>query len=84
MGQVRECHWWRAAEYGLLEDWFFEETRAYLTARFRQSLPGQFAAALTPPSGERSAHAALLDETQAVGRASSTDPNDYTDEHGCI
>lgn len=68
-------------EYGLLEDWFFEETRAYLRARFRQSLPGQFAAALTPVSGERSAHAALLDETRRLAQASSTDPNDYMDEH---
>ena len=27
---------------GLLEDWYFEETRAYLQARFRQALPGRF------------------------------------------
>lgn len=67
-------------EYGLLEDWFFEETRAYLTARFRQSLPGQFAAALTPPSGEVSAHAALLGETRRLADESSTDLNDYRDE----
>ena len=68
------------AEYGLLEDWFFEETRAYLTARFRQSLPGLFAAALTPPSGEGGAHAALLEETRRLADESSTDLNDYLDE----
>lgn len=68
------------AEYGLLEDWFFEETRAYLTARFRQSLPGLFAAALTPPSGKGRAHAALLEETRRLADESSIDLNDYTDE----
>lgn len=68
------------AEYGLLEDWFFEETRAYLMARFQQSLPGLFAAALTPPSGGGGAHAALLEETRRLADESSTDLNDYTDE----
>ena len=68
----------RSADYGLLEDWFFEETRAYLRARFRQSLPAQFAAALTPPSGSGGAHAALAEELRKLAGKSSTDLKDYS------
>lgn len=67
------------SEYGLLEDWFFEETREYLRARLRQSLPGQFAAALTLSCEEGSAHAAVLEETRRLAGESSTDLNDYMD-----
>lgn len=67
-----------SAEYGLLEDWFFEETRFYLQARLRQSLPVQFAAALTPPAGRARIQAALAEEVRRLADESSTDPSDYS------
>ncbi len=71
-----------SADYGLLEDWFFEEARFYLQARLRQSLPGQFAAALTPPAGGGRGHAALAEEVRRLANESSTDPNDYSVKPG--
>ncbi len=67
-------------DYVLLEDWFFEETKIYLRARFRQSLPGQFAVALTSPPADGRDHAALAGEVRRLGSEASTEPNDYSDE----
>lgn len=65
-----------STDYGRLEDWFFDETAAYLRARFRQSLPGQFAAALTPGWSENHG-AALRDEIRAQASGASTTVGDY-------
>ncbi|SEN21564.1 hypothetical protein E3O25_02815 [Cryobacterium sp. TMT1-3] len=67
-----------SSEYGLLEDWFFEETRIYLQARLRQSLPGQFAVALMPSSSDRSSYDSAADEVRRLVTTSSTDLNDYS------
>lgn len=67
-----------SSEYGLLEDWFFEETRIYLLARLRQSLPGHFAAALNPHSSDLRRHDPLADEVHRLIDESSTDLNDYS------
>lgn len=75
-----EDYFYSSAGYGLLEDWFFEETQAYLTARFRQSLPAQFIAALMPASGDRGVQAALAEEVRRLAGESSTDLNDYVEE----
>lgn len=66
-----------SSEYGLPEDWFFEEGRLYLHAKFRQSLPAQFAAALTPPEEGRPTYDALVDEVRTLANTSSVDPADY-------
>ncbi|MFZ3415144.1 hypothetical protein [Arthrobacter sp. 3Tela_A] len=65
-------------EYGILEDYFFEETRIYLQARFRQSLPGQFAAALIASSNAGASDVAFAAAVRAMAAASSTDPKDYS------
>lgn len=67
-----------SADHGLLEDWYFEETRAYLQARFRQALPGLFAVALTPVAADGSGHAALAAEVRRMAEEASTDPKDYS------
>ena len=66
------------SEYGLLEDWFFEETRIYLIARFRRSLPGLFAAALTTRFDVGSEHIPLADAVRRMASEASTDANDYS------
>lgn len=68
--------------YGILEDWFFEETRLFLQARFRQSLPGQFAAALAPTATHTSGHAAIAAEVRRLAASASTDPHDYLPPQG--
>lgn len=77
LDQTRESPNEGRTEYGLLEDWFFEETKDYLMARFRQTLPGQFAAALTPASGDGDAHVAIAEETRRMAVESSVDLGDY-------
>lgn len=66
--------------YGLLEDWFFEETRDYLQVRLRQSLPGQFAAALVAASADGDGLAALSAEVRRLAQESSVNPQDYSDK----
>lgn len=66
-----------SSDYGILEDWFFEETRLFLQIRFRESLPGQFAAALTSVSVDTPAHSALVAEIRRLTASSSTEPSDY-------
>lgn len=65
------------AEYGLPEDWFFEESRIYLQTKLHQSLPAQFAAALTPRSAGRRPHDALAEDVRGLASTSSVDPDDY-------
>lgn len=65
-------------DHGILEDWFFEETRLFLQVRFRRSLPGQFAAALAPISADAPGHGALAAEVRRLAASSSTDPHVYT------
>lgn len=72
------------SEYGLLEDWFFEETRIYLHARFRRSLPGLFVAALTARSDMGSSHLALAGAVRRMASASSTDPSDYSEDRVAV
>lgn len=67
-----------SSRYGILEDWFFEETRIYLQARFRESLPGQFAAALTPTPADNPTHGALTAEVRRLAAVASTDLSDYS------
>lgn len=67
-----------STDYGIVEDWFFEETRLFLRARFRESLPGQFAAALVPTSPGTPRHAVLAAEVRRLAGSSSTDPRDYS------
>ena len=69
-----------SSEYGILEDWFFEESRLFFKARFRESLPGRFAAALTPVSDDVPGHSALVDVTRQLADSASTDPSDYSME----
>ncbi|MBV6728551.1 hypothetical protein [Nocardioides daeguensis] len=66
--------------YGILEDWFFEETRNYLEIRFRQSLPGQFATALVSRSADSDGHAALVAEVRRMAREASVNPIDYAEQ----
>lgn len=66
-----------SSDYGILEDWFFEETQLFLQIRFRESLPGQFAAALTSVSSDPPAHSALVAEIRRLTASSSTEPSDY-------
>lgn len=67
-----------SSSHGILEDWFFEETRIYLQARFRESLPGQFAAALTPTTADNPTHGALTAEVRRLAAVASTDLSDYS------
>ena len=67
-----------SASYGILEDWFFEETETYLRAILRQSLPGQFAAALTSPLVDGRGHPALAEEVRRLAKQASTEPRDYS------
>lgn len=69
-----------SSDYGQLEDYFYEETRAYLRARFRHSLPAQFAAALMPPSVDGHVHTVLSEEVEKLASEASTDLRDYTAE----
>lgn len=66
--------------YGLLEDWFFEETRDYLQFRLRRSLPGQFAAALVAVSPDGDGLAALAAEVRKLAQESSVNPKDYSEK----
>jgi len=66
--------------YGILEDWFFEETRDYLERRLQQSLPGQFATALVAGSAGSDGYAALIAEVRSMAHEASVNPADYSEK----
>lgn len=74
----------RLGHFGILEDWFFEETRNYLQTRFRQSLPGQFAAAFARSSADGRGYPKLAQEVRRLATESSTDPKDYSAEPASV
>ncbi len=57
---------------GLAEDWFLEDVRAVLRARFEGSLPNRFALALTPAEDENEIREAVANEARRLAAESSS------------
>ena len=61
----------KSADHGLLEDWYFKETRVP-PGQVPSSLPGLFGVALTPVAADGSGHADLATEVRRKGEEAST------------